>query len=105
MDGFWEWFRWLYEATGIKLTIFYDGFDRQRFVWGFLTSIRLMAICLVASVVIGVVGAWLQGVRARPVRLGASAHRRVEVPPWRCFPARQLKVTASRQRDVESNRK
>ncbi len=68
MDGFWEWFRWLYEATGIKLTIFYDGFDRQRFVWGFLTSIRLMAICLVASVVIGVVGAWLQGVRARPVR-------------------------------------
>src|SRR5258708_2119779 len=68
MDGFWEWFRWPRTATGIKLTIFYDGFDRQRFVWGFLTSIRLMAICLVASVVIGVVGAWLQGVRARPVR-------------------------------------
>ena len=68
MDAFWEWFRWLYEVTGIKLTIFYDGFDRQRFVWGFLTSIRLMAICLIASVVIGIVGAWLQGVRARPVR-------------------------------------
>ncbi len=24
----WEWFRWLHEATGIKLTIFYDAFDR-----------------------------------------------------------------------------
>jgi polar amino acid transport system permease protein len=68
MAAFWEWFRWLYETTGIKLTIFYDGFDRQRFVWGFLTSIRLMAICLVASVAIGIVGAWLQGVRFRPVR-------------------------------------
>jgi polar amino acid transport system permease protein len=68
MDAFWDWFRWLYETTGIKLTIFYDGFDRARFAWGFLTSVRLMAICLAASVVIGVVGAWLQGVRLRPVR-------------------------------------
>ncbi len=68
MDAVWDWFRWLHEATGIKLTIFYDGFDRQRFVWGFLTSIRLMAICLVASVAIGVVGAWLQGTRVKAVR-------------------------------------
>src|SRR5215831_9319452 len=68
MDPFWDWFRWLYETTGIKLTIFYDGFDRQRFAWGFLTSVRLMAICLAASVVIGVVGAWLQGSRVKPVR-------------------------------------
>jgi polar amino acid transport system permease protein len=68
MDAFWDWFRWLYETTGIKLTIFYDGFDRQRFIWGFVTSVRLMAICLVASVAIGVVGAWLQGSRIRPVR-------------------------------------
>src|SRR5689334_22819077 len=68
MHEFWDWFRWLYDTTGIKLTIFYDGFDRQRFAWGFVTSVRLMAICLVASVVIGVVGAWLQGVRSRIVR-------------------------------------
>ena len=68
MDAVWNWFRWLHAVTGINLTIFYDGFDRQRFAWGFVTSIRLMAICLVASVAIGVVGAWLQGVRVRPVR-------------------------------------
>jgi polar amino acid transport system permease protein len=68
MDADWEWFRWLHAATGIKLTIFYDAFDRERFAWGFLTSIRLMAICLVASVAIGIVGAWLQGARFRPVR-------------------------------------
>ncbi len=65
----WDWFRVLYETTGIKLTIFYDAFDRARFWNGFLTSVRLMAICLVCSVVVGVVGAWLQGVRSRAVRL------------------------------------
>lgn len=68
MDAVWDWFRWLHAATGINLTIFYDAFDRERFAWGFLTSIRLMAICLVASVAIGIVGAWLQGARFRPVR-------------------------------------
>ena len=37
--------------SGIKLTIFYDAFDRARFFNGFLTSVRLMGVCLVASVV------------------------------------------------------
>jgi polar amino acid transport system permease protein len=69
LHPFWDWFRWLYDATGIKLTIFYDDFDRARFFNGFLTSVRLMAVCLVASVVVGVVGAWLQGVRSKAVRL------------------------------------
>jgi polar amino acid transport system permease protein len=65
----WEWFRWLNGATGIKLTVFYDSFDRWRFFYGFLTSVRLQAICLVFSVVIGVIGAWLQGSRSRLLRL------------------------------------
>jgi len=59
----WDWFRRLHETTGINLTIFYDAFDRARFLNGFLTSLRLMIICLIASVVIGVIGAWLQGSR------------------------------------------
>ena len=63
MDSFWEWFRWLHEATGINLTIFYDKFDRGRFASGFLMTVRLSAICIVASVLIGIVGAWLQGSR------------------------------------------
>lgn len=70
----WDWFRWLDGATGIKLTIFYDSFDRIRFFNGFLTSVRLMAICVLCSVVIGVVGAWVQGSRLRVLRLGMQAY-------------------------------
>lgn len=68
MDAFWEWFRWLNGATGINLTIFYDKFDRGRFASGFLMTVQLSALCIVLSVVIGVVGAWLQGSRLRITR-------------------------------------
>src|SRR3954470_5091641 len=74
LQPLWERFRWLNDATGIKLTIFYDAFDRARFWNGFLTSLRLMAICIAASVLIGVVGAWLQGARLRPLRLGVQGY-------------------------------
>lgn len=70
----WDWFRWLDGATGVKLTIFYDSFDRARFFNGFLTSVRLMAICVVCSVVIGIVGAWVQGSRLRLLRLGMQGY-------------------------------
>jgi polar amino acid transport system permease protein len=63
VELFFEWFRWLYDATGINLTIFYDSFDRGRFVNGFFTTIWLSILCLLFSVVIGVIGAWLQGSR------------------------------------------
>src|ERR1700730_19258882 len=65
----WDWFRTLHETTGVNLTIFYDPFDRARFFHGFLTSLRLMALCLVASVVIGVVGAWIQRSRVALLRM------------------------------------
>ncbi len=61
MEAFFEWFRVLYEQTGINLTIFYDSFDRKRFVSGFLTTIWLSVLCLIFSVIIGIIGAWLQG--------------------------------------------
>jgi polar amino acid transport system permease protein len=70
----WDWFRALHATTGINLTIFYDAFDRARFLNGFLTSLRLMAVCLVASVVIGVLGAWLQGARSRLARAVTEAY-------------------------------
>ncbi|MEO7725653.1 MAG: ABC transporter permease subunit, partial [Burkholderiales bacterium] len=63
MQEFFEWFRWLYNASGINLTIFYDAFDRSRFVNGFFTTLKLAFSCVVLSVVIGVIGAWLQGSR------------------------------------------
>jgi hypothetical protein len=35
---FGDWFRWLDQATGIKLTILYDAFDRARFARGFVMT-------------------------------------------------------------------
>ena len=61
MDDVAAWFRWLHQASGIKLTIFYDSYDRTRFLQGFVTTLRLSAYCLVLSVVLGALAAWLQG--------------------------------------------
>ena len=69
LQPLWDWFRVLHTTSGIKLTIFYDAFDRARFFNGFLTSVRLMGTCLIASVAIGVVGAWVQGSKFRLLRL------------------------------------
>ncbi|MDQ2805053.1 MAG: amino acid ABC transporter permease [Pseudomonadota bacterium] len=57
------WFKRLYDTTGINLPIVYDPFDRARFLHGLLTTIELAAICLVLSIMIGVIGAWMQGSR------------------------------------------
>lgn len=61
MDIIAAWFKHLYETTGINLTIFYDPFDRARFLHGLLVTFELSVICIAGSVVVGVVGAWLQG--------------------------------------------
>ncbi len=70
----WDWFRELYASTGIKLTIFYDAFDRARFINGFLTSLRLMALCIVASVAIGAMGAFVQRSRLTLIRATMAAY-------------------------------
>ena len=83
LQPLWDWFQVLHETSGIKLTIFYDAFDRARFLNGFLTSIRLMGVCLVLSVVIGVIGAWIQGSRVRLLRLATQGYIQVfrNTPP------------------------
>lgn len=63
MDPIYDWFRQLYWDHGINLTIVYDGFDRRRMLNGLWMTIKLSAICLLLSVVIGILGAWLQGSR------------------------------------------
>lgn len=63
MHGIATWFRHLYETTGINLTIAYDPFDRARFLDGFLVTLELSAITIIGSIVVGVIGAWLQGAR------------------------------------------
>lgn len=61
MDIIYNWFQQLNEVTGINLPVFYNSFDRERFFSGLLVTIELSVVSLIASVVIGVVGAWLQG--------------------------------------------
>jgi polar amino acid transport system permease protein len=63
MEAIAEFFRWLSDAHGINFSIFYDSFDQSRFLRGLWTTIGLSAICLFLSIVIGIVGAWLQGSR------------------------------------------
>lgn len=68
MQAFWNWFAWLHDRTGINLTIFYDAFDRHRFADGFLMTVKLAVTCVVLSIAIGVVGAWLQGSKLKVPR-------------------------------------
>ncbi|HVA35463.1 MAG TPA: amino acid ABC transporter permease [Stellaceae bacterium] len=68
MQALWNWFAGLHDRTGINLTIFYDAFDRHRFAEGFLTTVKLAVVCMVLSVAIGVIGAWLQGSKLRLLR-------------------------------------
>lgn len=77
MDEVAAWFKWLNQATGIKLTIFYDSYDRSRFIEGLLTTLQVSAICLVVSLVLGAVVAWLYGARSAVVR--ATAHAYVQL--------------------------
>jgi polar amino acid transport system permease protein len=68
MDDVAAWFLALYKTTGIKLTIFYDGYDRARFFQGFVTTVKLSAYCLVLSLLLGALAAWLTGSRVAIVR-------------------------------------
>ena len=68
MEDVARWFQWLHQATGIKLTIFYDAYDRARFVKGLVTTLELSAYCLAGSLVLGAVLAWLRGARSVAVR-------------------------------------
>ena len=61
MDLIAAWFKHLYQTTGINLTIVYDPFDRARFLDGLLITFELSVICIAGSIIVGVIGAWLQG--------------------------------------------
>jgi len=61
MDFVFDWFRVLYQETGINLPFLYDEYDRNRMIDGFFTTVWLSMVCLFFSVIIGIIGAWLQG--------------------------------------------
>ncbi|MHB1302094.1 MAG: amino acid ABC transporter permease [Acidiphilium sp.] len=61
-------------ATGIDFPYLYDPYDAARFWQGFLLTLELSAVTLVASVLIGVIGAWMQGGRLAATRIAANAY-------------------------------
>lgn len=68
LDQLARFFRWLYDAKGINLTIFYDALDRQQFFNGVLTTTHLATVCVFLSIAIGAIGVWMQGLKSAPVR-------------------------------------
>ena len=61
MDIVADWFQRLYDATGFNFTVFYDPYDRARYLRGLAMTVYLSLVSIAASIVIGAVGAWLQG--------------------------------------------
>jgi len=67
-----DWFRWLYDATGINLTYMYDSFDQARMLKGIWLTLELAVVTIVLSIAIGILGAWLQGSRFGLLRLAVN---------------------------------
>jgi polar amino acid transport system permease protein len=78
-----EFFRWLNDAYAINLSIFYDPYDRGRFLAGVWTTVYLSLTCILFSTIIGVIGAWLLASRFRVVRLAVQGYVQVfrNTPP------------------------
>jgi len=74
MDDLAAWFQWLHKTTGLRLTVFYDAYDRTRFAEGFVTTVKLSAYCLALSLALGAVAAWLQASRVAFARRAVSAY-------------------------------
>jgi len=60
-----NWFEHLYDVTGINLSFVYDSYDRGKFLSGIELTLEMAMICIVLSVIIGIVGAWLQNSQFR----------------------------------------
>ena len=74
MDSVSAWFKWLHQTSGIKLTIFYDSYDRSRFLEGLSTTLELSAIVIVLSLFFGAIVAWLYGSKYQWLRRCVGAY-------------------------------
>ena len=63
-----NWFQRLYETTGLNFTVFYDSYDWNRYVAGLRMTLLLGVTTILASLVIGAVGALVQGGPSRFLR-------------------------------------
>ena len=62
-------FQRLYETTGVNLSPLYDPFDGGRFLAGLSVTVELSALCILLSLVLGVLGAWLHDSPSKAVRV------------------------------------
>jgi polar amino acid transport system permease protein len=74
MDSVWDLLRHLNDAYGINLVQFYDAFERARFLRGMWMTIVLSVVCIVTSIGIGVIGAWLQSSRVPLLRAAVQGY-------------------------------
>jgi polar amino acid transport system permease protein len=68
MDAIPDWFRQLYESTGLNFTVFYDAYDWNRYVQGLEMTLLLSVTTILASLVLGAVGALIQSGPSRLLR-------------------------------------
>ncbi|MCT8267133.1 amino acid ABC transporter permease [Afifella sp. JA880] len=61
-------FQRLYDETGLNFIVFYDRYEYERFVSGIAISLQLIFWSILLSLVIGVLGAWVQTSRSRLLR-------------------------------------
>jgi len=64
MDLIAAWFSHLNDTTGINFTVFYDAYDRARFLHGFWVTLELCGVTITGSVLVGILGAWGQGAKS-----------------------------------------
>jgi polar amino acid transport system permease protein len=67
-------FQDLYDTTGLNFIVFYDSYEYERFLSGIGISLQLIFWSIVASLAIGVLGAWAQGARSPIVRVLMDAY-------------------------------
>jgi polar amino acid transport system permease protein len=73
LNGFVTFFKNL-AASGIDLPYFYDPYDADRFWRGLLVTVELSVVTVVASTIIGIVGAWMQSSRFKVPRTIANVY-------------------------------
>ncbi|MCF1504608.1 amino acid ABC transporter permease [Afifella sp. H1R] len=61
-------FQRLYDETGLNFIVFYDRYEYDRFVSGIAISLQLIFWSILLSLIIGVLGAWVQTSRSRLLR-------------------------------------
>ena len=64
-----DFFRNLAQTTGLNFTVLYDSYDATNFFDGIVVTLELTVLSIAASIVIGVVGAFLQSTGTRWLRL------------------------------------